>query len=314
VIFTDGLFDSAPTPLMVLDCDLCYIAANQNYCEALQVDGPKVIGRNLFEVFPSSAAQQAPVREALAAALAGQTARIDAVPYDIAGTTRWWTANHAPVRDAGGRIVGVIQHSQDVTAQITAERMLRIVSEESDHRVRNILAKVGAMARGTARDTASLADYLKTFEPRIAAMGRAHDMLVRGGWEQLGLGDLVAAELEPYAGRGDTRIRVDGDNVLLSSRNAQAMGLALHELATNAAKYGALGVPDGGLAIAWHRRAEDGGLDFRWTESGVTPAPAHRRGFGSMIIDRILPAETGGRVTRELTPTGLDCRVVIPQP
>lgn len=310
--FSDPLFDLAPTPLMALDGDLRYVGANRNYCETLATPVEALLGRTVFEVFPAPPEQERVVADALHAALAGEVVRIEAIPYIIDGRERWWTASHAPVRDARGTIVGVMQHTQDVTPQVEAERLQRVIGEEFDHRVRNIIAKISAMARATARETDSLPDFLSAFEPRVAAMGRAHDLLVRGGWEQLGLADLVASELAPWA--GCKRISVAGENMPLSSRTAQALGLALHELATNAAKYGALSAPEGRLTIGWHRDADSGPLTLQWTERGITPVPSTRRGFGSTLIDRILPAETGGRVHRAITADGLDCRVVIPRP
>ncbi len=309
-----SLFEAAPTPLMMVDRDLRYVAANQSYCNTLDTNVESLLGRPLFEVFPAPAEQQAIVDAALHSALAGTARSVTAIPYVIDGIERWWTASHVPVRDRAGAIVGVMQHTQEVTSEVLAHRMRETVSQEFDHRVRNILAKITAIARRTARDAATLPEFLADFEPRIAAMGRAHDLLVRGGWERLGLAELVSGELAPYCGADDPRIDVSGDNVALPSRVAQAMGLALHELTTNAIKYGALATVDGRLAVRWDRAGSET-LDFSWIETGLANLPPPRRsGFGSAIIDRILPAETGGIVSRTVTPTGLHCRVQLPVP
>lgn len=309
-----SLFATAPTPLMIVDRDLRYVAANQCYCDTLDKTAERLLGRLLFEVFPAPAEQQAVVEAALHSALAGTAKSVTAIPYLIDGIERWWTASHVPVRNGTGDIVGVMQHTQEVTSEVLAHRMRETVSQEFDHRVRNMLAKITAIARRTARDTATIAEFLADFEPRIAAMGRAHDLLVRGGWERLGLAELVSGELAPYCGAEDPRISVHGENVVLPSRIAQAMGLALHELTTNAVKYGALATSDGRLSVRWDRAASDF-VDFTWIETGLADLPPPRRsGFGSAIIDRILPAETGGIVSRTVTPTGLHCRVQLPVP
>lgn len=235
---------------------------------------------------------------------------------------RWhdfhWAAHQQPVRAADGSIIGVLQNIVDVTAEGAAERMRAVISQEYDHRVRNILTKVSAIARRTAHHTAQNSDamqqFLADFDPRIASMARAHQLLVHGGWERLGLAELVESELQPYAPDTGTQIVANGPNTLLSSRVAQALGMALHELATNAVKYGALGSPAGRLAVRWTFDAA-AGVTLDWTETGLDDIEVPTRsGFGSTIIDRILPAETGGKVVRRFDAGGMACTITIPSP
>ncbi len=315
----ESLFVTIPTPLMILDTQLRYVAANDRYLAVTSSRWEDIGGRYIFEAFPEAPERWAAINDGFQRALAGETSRLEKLVFAIRqpdGSVRdmYWTATHQPVRSRDGSIIGVMQNTTDVTSEVAAERMREVISQEYDHRVRNILTKVSAIARRTARSTSTMSQFIADFDPRIASMARAHQMLVHGGWEHLGLAELVDAELQPYAPQWAGQIVVTGDNIALSSRVAQALGMALHELATNAVKYGALSTPAGRLRVGW-QRATDGALQIDWVESGLTglAVPSHT-GFGSSIIDRILPAETGGTVSRRFDPGGMTCEILLPLP
>jgi PAS domain S-box-containing protein len=306
------LFAITPTPLMVLDRSLRFVAANDCYLGITARSLDDLVGHYVFDVFPDTPERQDEVLDGFHSALAGtenqQEPHAFAIDRPEGGYQDvWWTTHQLPIRDGAGDVVGLLQHSRDVTETVNATRMQAVISQEYDHRVRNMLAKVSAVARRTASGASSLQQFIADFDPRIAAMARAHELL--------GLAELIASELQPYVGCADDRISMSGPNVVLSSNVAQALGMALHELATNAAKYGALSRPAGHLDIHWSLGASDGALRLVWAETGVNcnGAPS-RNGFGSTIIDRVLPAETGGRVDRDFTPAGLVCTVEIPEP
>lgn len=315
----NALFDLSPTPLMVLDTSLHFVAANQCYLSVTASKREELIGRYVFDVFSESPERQAEAKSCFERALAGEENEQEPHPFSIARrggyVEVWWMTHHLPLHDASGSIVGVLQHCRDVTDEVDAKRMRAVISEEYDHRVRNMLAKVSAVARRTANSAGTLQNFIADFDPRIAAMARAHELLVNGGWEQLGLAELVASELQPYATGTDVQLDIAGPNASLSSHVAQALGMALHELATNAAKYGALSKSGGRLDINWTVDAGNGALRFVWRETGVANVVAPQKsGFGSTIIDRVLPAETGGSVERLFTPSGMICTVDIPVP
>ncbi len=314
----DNLFAVASTPVMVLDTSLCFIAANDCYLDITARRREDLIGRPFFDAFPERGDRRVAMRESFERALNGEANSLEKLAFAIekpkgSYQDRYWTCEQTPVRAAGGAIIGVMQHTRDVSSEVAAERMRNLISLEYDHRVRNMLAKVSAIARRTARSAATIQEFIADFEPRLLAMTRAHDLLVHGGWERLGLGGLVASELQPYATSSEGQLHFDGPDVVLPSHVAQALGMALHELATNAVKYGALSRPGGHLDVIWSIGAIDGALRLVWAETGMSgitdPQPS---GFGSTIIDQILPAETGGSVTREFTPSGLVCSVEIP--
>ncbi len=230
------------------------------------------------------------------------------------GTTRdvWWTCHHEPVHDLNGRTCGVLQNANDVTAEVEAERMRDIVLRELDHRMKNQLATIAAIARRTAHDSETTDDFLESFDRRLQAMARTHQMLVDGQWSGLLLGDLVRTELAPYQDGGDTRIRVDGPPITLSPAEAQSLGLALHELATNAAKHGGLGEHGESIDVSWHDG--DGRVELTWAERARQAiVPPSRQGFGSIIVDKLLPSQIGASVQRDYRSDGLHCRIAIPR-
>lgn len=313
------LFQAMPTPFMVLDRDLCFVAANAAYLAMTARQASDLIGTFVFDAFPETLERQAVMERAFNIALAGTefTAARTVFAIERPGQGRrdsYWDVHHTPVRNAAGVVVAVLQHAQDVSAAVEAERMRDVISQEYDHRVRNMMARISAIARQSARLNTDTPTFLIEFERRIAAMARTHALLLHGGWDALGIRDLVESAVEPHADDAIGAMRIDGEDVTLSSRVGQALGMALHELATNAVKYGALGQAEGQLAISWTARP-DRSVHIEWCESGLADvATTIAKGFGTILIDRVLPLETGGTVVRTLTSTGLACSIVLPDP
>lgn len=314
------MFYSLPTPYLVLDRDLNVVDMNDQYLAVTQRTREELLGRYVFEVFPEEPDRLAMFRNAFLRAVAGEANAIVKSPFSIprpaseGGGMRevWWTCHHMPVYDGAGNICGMVQKAVDQTAEVLAERMRDIISLEFDHRVKNLLTTVGTIARRTAKSAASTEEFLAAFEARIGAMARTHQLLVEGGWHGMSLENLIAAELKPYLQSDARKIVMAGPPVSLTGKQAETLGLAFHELATNAAKYGALNDPDAMLDIRWS--AEAGMIAIDWTESGLTgvAAPAEK-GFGSVIIEKALPAELSGSVVRNFLAGGLHCSIRIPQ-
>ena len=315
----EAIFVSMPTPFMMLDADLRFIAANLAYLAMTSRREADLIGRHVFDVFPDTPAREAVIQRAFALALAGTENTLERFVFaiDRPGAGRmdvYWDVHHVPVRDSAGVVVGVLQHGQDVTEKVEAERMRDVISQEYDHRVRNMMTRISAIARHTARQSYDTEMFLADFDRRIVSMARTHALLIEGGWDSLRLRGLVESALQPHVGDELRQISITGEDQTLSSRVGQALGMALHELATNAAKYGTLTHDDGLLAVSWTVNP-DGSLRIEWRETGLTDVPvAMTPGFGTTIIDRILPMESGGTVERTLTPTGLLCTIVLPDP
>jgi two-component sensor histidine kinase len=215
----------------------------------------------------------------------------------------WFTFCYSPIRSADGKVLGIIDTVIETTDKVLAVRDARLLNAELSHRMKNTLAMIGAVANQTFRSAGSIAAAQQTFGERLAALGEAHSLLTSASWTHAPLRDVIEAALAPHRSGGG-RIRLAGPHVLLSSRQALSMVLAIHELATNAAKYGSLSVPDGRVAVEWAGEGE--AFRLTWTESGGPPAakPA-RTGFGSRLINQILPSHFMGRATQEFGEAGM---------
>lgn len=198
----------------------------------------------------------------------------------------------------------------DITARKRAEEARQLLLRELDHRVKNTLSTVQSVAEMTLRTSTSLAAFGAMFRGRIAALARMHAAIWRNKGTPLQMRELAELSLAPFA-RGAERACVAGDDVAISPQTAAALGLVLHELATNAVKHGALSILSGSVRLSWER---DGGqLSLTWLESGgpAVALPAHR-GFGSVLIEQSIPYELGGTVDLDFAPSGVRCTITLP--
>jgi two-component sensor histidine kinase/ActR/RegA family two-component response regulator len=202
------------------------------------------------------------------------------------------------------------QRVEERTAELTAalDRQA-ILAREVDHRAKNALAVVQSIVRLTRAD--DVPGYIKAVEGRMHALSRAHDLLSQSRWEGASLARLIDEELEPYRMRGTGQIAATGPAVMLQPSVAQTLGLAIHELATNAAKYGALSTPDGKLRISWDLQPDS--LSIRWDESGgPRVAPPTARGFGTKLIHASIEGQLNGHVSYGWEHSGLHCELQVP--
>jgi PAS domain S-box-containing protein len=216
----------------------------------------------------------------------------------------------SPVRNAKGKIIGASKIARDITERKRTEARIVNLADEAEHRTKNILATVQATVRFSHSDTAD--DLKKLIEGRINALAKVHTLFVQSRWAGAELRSLVTQELLPYRADSETRARIDGPDVTLEPNVAQVVAICVHELATNAAKYGSLSAADGSVEIAWCCTA-DGRLNLRWTESGgpaVTP-PTHL-GFGTRILEKIIGVQLGGQVRLDWRDQGLICEISLP--
>jgi PAS domain S-box-containing protein len=203
------------------------------------------------------------------------------------------------------RIVGVFD---DVTEQRAAERRQRMLINELNHRVKNTLATVQSIAAQTLRSAPTLPAARDSFESRLVALAAAHDLLTAQNWHGARLADVVATAMAPFETVQRPQISRSGPPVWLTAQRALALSLALHELATNAAKYGALSVPQGRVTIRWNVAGDE--LRLSWIEQGGPPvAPPTRVGFGTRLLQRGLAHELHGEVALTFPPGGVRCEV-----
>jgi len=192
----------------------------------------------------------------------------------------------SPVRNAEGKIVGASKIARDITEQKRNQEQIATLAREAEHRSKNLLANVLATVKLSKSDT--LDGLKQAIEGRIQALANVHSLFVATRWIGAELSKIAAQELAPYSANNETRVRIEGPQVLLEPDAAQSIAIILHEMATNAAKYGALSRPAGRIDLQWSH-GDDGLLDIRWTETGgpATKTPTHE-GFGGRIVKQMI--------------------------
>jgi PAS domain S-box-containing protein len=292
------------------DRDLRYIAVSE---PMLGLAARDIIGRTDDEILPreSRAEIVALKRRALETGIpADAELRIGngpaALRYDF---------HVEPLLDPSGKVIGVTSAAVDITERHKSEEHLRLLLRELTHRSKNLLAVIQAMARQTARHAASTEAFLDQFGARLQALATSHDLLVRESWHGVSLDELIRSQLDPHLDGKEDRVLIAGEGVLLKPEVAQSLGLALHELAANAEKFGALSVPDGRVSIEWRRVPQSDGeaVELLWAESGgPNVAPPPRRGFGTLVLEGNLPRSLDAAVDLAFAEDGVRCRILIP--
>src|SRR5438067_12394109 len=226
------------------------------------------------------------------------------------GEQRWCIGTAAATLDRTGRVARVSGVTVDITERKLTEERQVLLAREVDHRARNALAVVQSIVRLTR--AGSIADYISAVEGRIRALSRAHMLLSRSRWEGADLRKLVEEELAPYRSGEDGTFMATGPEVVLQPATAQALALALHELATNAAKYGALSTGTGKVNLSWQLDPDT--LVLMWTETGG-PAiePPAAEGYGTRVIGASIERQLGGRAHFDWRPEGLHCVLSFPR-
>jgi len=216
----------------------------------------------------------------------------------------------SPVKNAGGKIIGASKIARDITEKKRNEAQITILAREAEHRAKNILATVQATVHLTQSDTPE--GLKQAIEGRIHALANVHRLFVESRWTGAELDSLVKQELAAYCQEDETRARIDGPTVLLEPNTAQTIAVTLHELATNAAKYGALSVPEGRVQVEWSRAA-DCRLVLRWVETGGPPVkPPRRKGFGTRVMHNMIQGQMNGEMRFDWRAEGFICEVAIP--
>lgn len=214
----------------------------------------------------------------------------------------------SPVKGADGKIVGASKIARDITEQKRAQDQIATLAREAEHRSMNLLANVQAAVNLSRSDTSE--GLKQAIEGRLRALANVHSLFVETRWIGAELSTIARQELAPYSAKDDSRVRIDGPSVLLEPNAAQAIAVALHELATNAAKYGSLSGHKGQVDLKWLHKP-GGQLLVRWTEIGGPPLqPPTRRGFGSRVIER-MTGQLNGKADFDWRPEGLVCEIIL---
>ncbi|MFN3673128.1 MAG: HWE histidine kinase domain-containing protein [Bosea sp. (in: a-proteobacteria)] len=266
-------------------------------------------------------------------ALSGVSQRLEEMPLVMTRNgfpeQTYWTFSYTPLRDDEGRVAGLINMTKDVTAQVrdrqalveaaeTAARMLEeqrqnnrqrmILQRELSHRMKNTLSIVQAIVSQSMRHSPDIATASDRISGRLSALSSAQDILTESSWVAAEVSHVIARGLAPYRD-GAERIVAAGPAARISADQALGLSLAIHELATNALKYGALSTAEGRISIAW-RVSDERRFSFGWQESdGPMVTPGDRKGFGSRLIERIVPGYFHGKAALDYAPSGVNYRL-----
>ena len=274
----------------------------------------EVVGKSERIIFPETADDE--FRDKYEHLRLGQSVLKDTVRRRKDGTLVDVAINAAPMEGPDGRIFGVSAVMRDITERKLSEDRLRLVMRELSHRTKNLLAVIVSMVRQTARNSSDIDSFQQRLSQRLQALSASHDLLVAEDWAGASLEALVQSVLRPFVEEPGVAVKVDGPNVFLNATAVQNIALALHELATNAAKYGALSRPTGQVSVSWSYVADDGGeprLRLVWQERGgpLVDAPT-AKGFGHVVIERVAAQALNGEVTYTFAPEGVEWSILIP--
>ena len=320
----DLVFKHLPAPCLMLDQDFRIMSATDMYLASVERSLDSIRGQYVFDAFPEEPERLEMFRAAFRKALDGEANALNEVPFAIpivdadgahTGKMRevWWNCLHSPVFAEDGSVTCMVQKAQDITKQVQAERLKDAIAKELDHRVGNILTLVSAVVKRTAANSDDIADFLAKFDGRIAALSRTHKYLTGDNWDAMTIEKIVSRELEQYRNLAGEQIEFGGSEIKLNASEAQVLTLAVHELTTNSVKHGALRASGGKLDINWAKAGDDG-FHFEWRETAVQPAQdSARKGFGSFILDQIIPSQLQAEPERGFEENAYFYRLSVPQ-
>jgi len=289
------------------DRDLRY---NWVYNPAIGLNADDMIGRTDEEFWQGEGSQ--PIVEMKKAAVASGEAQHGEIVMTLDDKQRYFQLRLEPILGRDRSVQGLAGVAVDVTEAHQQELHLRLVMRELTHRSKNLLAVIQAMARQTAARSDDPQTFVTRFSARLRAMAASHDLLVAREWHGATLNDLVSAQLSQAIDPGSDQLVIEGPTLSLRPDAVQNIGLALHELTTNAAKYGALSVPNGRISLNWGIRNGDQ-LHLRWEETnGPMVQQPEKTGFGVTLLERSVGQALDGIVTLEFTPGGVVCEIDIP--
>jgi PAS domain S-box-containing protein len=302
-----AIVSSSPSAIVSLSPDGIIRSWNAAAKELFGYAPEEVIGRPVQVLSPPDSVRL--FDDLYAQVRAGETVHADVLRRHKDGRLIDVSINVAPMYDEAGHLVGISSMSRDISERKARERHIEFLLRELSHRSKNLLAVVQAVAGQTARHSPSVEAFQASFADRVQAMSRAQDLLTARNWGGAMIADLVEAQLAPFIETAGARIAMAGPDLQLKPDVVHGVSLALYELATNAAKYGALSVPDGQVAIDWELDAPAAGerrFRMSWRESGG-PAVREpdRKGFGHIVINQMVATALRGEVGLDFAPDGV---------
>jgi PAS domain S-box-containing protein len=308
-----AVFNSSAVGVAVLTPDARFIEANDAFTEITGYTGEEL--RTLDSADLTHPDDCASMRAHLEELLTGRRSSfvIEKRYRRKDGSAIWVQNSVSLTHDDTGQPLHLVKLVQNITERKTAEKRQRLLVDELNHRVKNTLATVQSFAVQTLRSAPTVAEGRKAFEARLIALSKTHDVLTRQHWEGADLCEVVEQAIAAYRAPGQPRFRVSGSGLMLQPKAALALSLALHELATNAVKYGALSTQAGTIDIEWQVTRHPKRFHLRWAETGGPKVePPERRGFGSRLVERGLSQDIAGDVRLDFTIDGVMCSVDAP--
>ena len=288
--------------------------ANPAFTRMTGYEAAEVVGRSpRFLQGPGT--EREPLARARAALEAGDAFQGEALNYRKDGSTYVVEWLITPVRGADGHITHWVATQRDITERRAYEERQALMVRELHHRVKNTLATVQAVLNATVRSSLTIPEFTRALSGRIASLARTHALITEDVAQAASFEGLLRAELAPYDERG--RLSLEGPAVALPSELAVPVGMALHELTTNALRHGSLADPNGRLRVTWWVEERAAGRDLRWdwAEHDGPPAPyPTREGFGHRLLNKVLATQTGADVDVDFAPDGLRVSVRMPLP
>jgi PAS domain S-box-containing protein len=313
----ETLYNGAPVGMALVDTDLRFVRINEAMAEINGLSVEDHLGRTLREVVPRLAAEMEPnYRQVLETGVAVRSIELEGETPAQPGVRRHWIASFDAVRSPAGEVIGINSVVREVTKRKQAEQQLALMNAELHHRVKNMLATVQGIAHATLRTSADLATFGRDFSARLSALANTHSLLVAGRGVS-DLREMFCAEVRPYDVADGPRLFLAGPEVSVPASVAVPLGMALHELTTNAVKHGALSAPAGVVTAGWTVTDAAGERNLRidWRESGGPPVHQPQvEGFGSKLLRRVFSNMPDARVERQFEPAGLHVHLDLPLP
>ncbi|WP_428391395.1 chemotaxis protein CheB [Lichenicoccus sp.] len=317
-LYAEAIVTTSRQPLIVLDSELRVRSANRAVEAMFALPPEQISGKLIYEI--GDRKLDAAVLRRLLEEVLPQDQHIDDVEIAFGARgvgQRTMMLNARRLQRNGHREPLILLAMEDITERKRAAAHQEMLVGELNHRVKNVLATVQAIMSQTLRRSGSLDDFAAAFEGRLHALAQAHNLLVQKEWVGAEIGDIVTSILAPYQTHDTSRIETEGARLGVRPQVGVALMMVLHELATNAVKYGALSVPGGKLTVRWHRHGEGPAerLHVKWSESGGPKVrPPSRQGFGTRLIERSTAHELGGAAHLDYLEEGLRCELIFPSP
>ena len=316
-VYAEAIVETGRQSLVVLDAKVRVQSANRAFYKLFELEPDKVVGRSFYELGQGEWSIPG-LRSILGEALseAHRFHNVELALGSAGVSKRWVLLNARRLVRNGGREDLILLAVEDITERKNASAHQETLIGELNHRVKNVLATVQALMTQTSRRSDSLEDFTSTFTGRLHALAQAHNLLVEKEWVGADVAQIVREILTPYRTNDEARIETDGPKLMVRPQVGVALMMILHELATNALKYGALSVPSGRLLVTWRQDGEGEAERFhvRWSEeSGPKVTPPTRQGFGTKLIERSTTHELGGEARLEYREEGVCCELIFPR-